>query len=253
MKLGPILLTFLALAQVPSMAQDAYYHVPLSSLPLTEGKMPTHFEWSRWAWTMGEALEPYAVLDGDGDAFVGVPVKVLIPISRRFSGGQALLERAFAVRDQELALGEIDDVSAESAWAPFRIGPERLVGGQGKEVVADDVLVAAVVEHQAAAERVIDEVVFDQLVPAMRIQVDAPPQGRRRVGPQVVEHVVPDDAAGRNAQAIDQARIAQDALAEIVDVVELDDVIRGPVRLQAPIPADADPGVVEVVKELCAS
>ena len=40
----------------------------MTSLALTEGSLPTHIEWSGSAWEMVEALQPYAVLDGEGEA-----------------------------------------------------------------------------------------------------------------------------------------------------------------------------------------
>src|SRR5262249_34858032 len=54
-----------------AVAEDAYYHVSLTSLGLVDGKLPTNAEWSGRAWRMAEALQPYAVLDGDGEAFLG--------------------------------------------------------------------------------------------------------------------------------------------------------------------------------------
>jgi len=70
MKPQQFLLTCLALQCSLALAQDAYYHVPLSSLTLVEGKLPANLEWSGSAWRMAEALQPYAVLDGDGEAFL---------------------------------------------------------------------------------------------------------------------------------------------------------------------------------------
>ena len=107
--------------------------------------------------------------------------------------------------------------------------------------------VPAVVEHQAAAERVVDQVVLDQVVAARGVEVDAPAERRVRVGPDVVEDVVADHAARRDAQAVDQARVAEHAVAEVVDVVELDHVVVRAVRGVVPVPADADAGVEQVV------
>ena len=38
---------FLALSCSLALAEDAYYHVPLASLTLSEGKLPASFEWTR--------------------------------------------------------------------------------------------------------------------------------------------------------------------------------------------------------------
>ena len=60
-----------------------------------------------------------------------------------------------------------------------------------------------------------------------------------------MKDVVPDNAAGRYPQAIDQTGVTEDTLAEIMDVVELDHVVARSIGLQAPVPADADPRVVK--------
>jgi hypothetical protein len=54
-----------------ALAEDAYYRVPLTSLKLTEGQLPTRQEWTGSAWEKAEALQPYAVIDGDGEVYVG--------------------------------------------------------------------------------------------------------------------------------------------------------------------------------------
>ena len=85
--------------------------------------------------------EPEAVRPG------GIPVKVFVPVSQRFFGGEALIERAFAVGDQKLALCEIYDVVPKGVRARLKIRPERLVRKEGKDIVPDDMLVTPVVEH----------------------------------------------------------------------------------------------------------
>jgi hypothetical protein len=64
---------FLALSCSVALAEDAYYHVPLSSLTITEGSLPPRFEWKGRGWEMADALRPYAVLDAEGEAFVSGP------------------------------------------------------------------------------------------------------------------------------------------------------------------------------------
>lgn len=53
------------------LAQDAYYHVPLGSLKLTEGKLPENYEWRSWSLQTAEALRPYVIMDGTAEAYVG--------------------------------------------------------------------------------------------------------------------------------------------------------------------------------------
>ena len=70
MKPQPILVACLALQCSLVLAQDSYYHIPLTSVTLSEGKLPAHFEGNRSSWKMAEALQPCAALDGEGEAFV---------------------------------------------------------------------------------------------------------------------------------------------------------------------------------------
>src|SRR5215470_2432986 len=70
MKLQGLLLGCVVSSCVPSFAEDAYYHVPVTSLNISEGALPTDFQWNRFSWEMLEALQPFAVLDGPGEAFV---------------------------------------------------------------------------------------------------------------------------------------------------------------------------------------
>ncbi|HOX58628.1 MAG TPA: hypothetical protein P5205_20030 [Candidatus Paceibacterota bacterium] len=71
MKARHILLAFLTLSCAVALAEDTYYHIPLTSLKLAEGALPTGYEWKGPAWRMAEALQPYAVLDGEREAYVG--------------------------------------------------------------------------------------------------------------------------------------------------------------------------------------
>ena len=53
-----------------SFAEETYYHVPVGSLTISQGTLPTDFQWNRFGWEMVEALQPFAVLDGPGEAFI---------------------------------------------------------------------------------------------------------------------------------------------------------------------------------------
>jgi hypothetical protein len=54
-------------------AEDVYYHVPLASVSFSEGQLPTKPEWNGSAWRMLDVYQPYAVIDGKGEAFVAGP------------------------------------------------------------------------------------------------------------------------------------------------------------------------------------
>src|SRR5689334_15468334 len=70
MKLNGLLLFCLFGYSAPSFAQQTYYHVPVGSLTISEGTLPIDFQWNRFGWEMVEVLQPFAVLDGPGEAFV---------------------------------------------------------------------------------------------------------------------------------------------------------------------------------------
>ncbi|MCC7294145.1 MAG: hypothetical protein IT449_18945 [Phycisphaerales bacterium] len=56
-----------------ALADDAYYRVPLPQLQLTQGSWPVHepVPASRY-YRMSSVMQPYAILDGEGEAFVEV-------------------------------------------------------------------------------------------------------------------------------------------------------------------------------------
>jgi len=70
-KVRGILLVLGALSCSWGLAEEAYYDVPLRALTLSEGKLPTEFEWGSRSWQIAEALQPYAVMDGNAEAYVG--------------------------------------------------------------------------------------------------------------------------------------------------------------------------------------
>jgi hypothetical protein len=71
MKLRNLLLTFCTVSCSVTLAEDAYYSIPLTSLKLVEGHLPSSFNWSRSAWENAETSQPYAVVDGEGEVYVG--------------------------------------------------------------------------------------------------------------------------------------------------------------------------------------
>src|SRR6267378_361653 len=71
MRLRQLAVGLLALSRTLCLAEEAYYHVPLTSLTLSGGTLVSNFQCSGPAWKLDEALQPYAVLDGDGEVFIG--------------------------------------------------------------------------------------------------------------------------------------------------------------------------------------
>ncbi len=53
------------------MAEDAYFHETISSLTLVEGALPSGSEPRSFDWQKAPAFQPYAVLDGDGEVYIG--------------------------------------------------------------------------------------------------------------------------------------------------------------------------------------
>ncbi len=67
------------------------------------------------------------------------------------------------------------------------------------------------------------------------------------MGLDVVEQVVPDDGARLDTERVEGAHVAQHPAANVVGVVELDDIVPGQGPSVAPGPADRDRRVVGVV------
>ena len=74
----PVLRIVVTLAAVlwssHALAEEAYYEVPLGSLKITEGKLPRPGEANdhAFAWRV-DAMQPYAVLDGEGEVYLTIP------------------------------------------------------------------------------------------------------------------------------------------------------------------------------------
>ena len=66
------------------------------------------------------------------------------------------------------------------------------------------------------------------------------------IGIDVVNMVIADGGAVGDAEGVDATHVAQHALADVVDVIELDGVVVGERILVPPPPADGDAGVKEV-------
>jgi hypothetical protein len=69
-----VLCSVIPVAQDVARAEDAYYQVPVSGLKLTEGTLPEPGRsWSGSRWQLLPATQPYAVLDGQGEVYIGNP------------------------------------------------------------------------------------------------------------------------------------------------------------------------------------
>jgi hypothetical protein len=71
MKAGLVSLCAILAAHQTVAAADAYYHLPVASLTLTQGSWPANTEGVDWRhWQKAAAMQPYAVLNGDGEAYL---------------------------------------------------------------------------------------------------------------------------------------------------------------------------------------
>ncbi|HWB12415.1 MAG TPA: hypothetical protein VG826_24535 [Pirellulales bacterium] len=58
-------------SQMAAAAEDSFYRVPLADLKLAEGELPDEGEYRPWrSWERVQAMQPYAVLDGEGEAYI---------------------------------------------------------------------------------------------------------------------------------------------------------------------------------------
>src|SRR5215831_5048271 len=67
----PVLLLLLVLCGRISYADDVFYHIPLNRLNVKQGQLPEGFRAGRFDWQFSSVFQPYAVVDGDGEAYIG--------------------------------------------------------------------------------------------------------------------------------------------------------------------------------------
>ena len=62
-----------------------------------------------------------------------------------------------------------------------------------------------------------------------------------------MDEVVLDDGAGLDAEGVDAAHVAEHVFADVMEIVECDEIAAGLILSVAPGPADGDGGVEEIV------
>ena len=122
-------------------------------------------------------------------------------------------------------------------------GLDLLLLALGEDVVPQHVLLAVVLV-EAAGLGAVDEVVLEEDARAAFIGIHAP--AAVGIGIDVVEDVVADHGAFGGAERIDAAHVAQQAPAQVMDVVEGERVPFGQALVVAPRPAGGNAGVEEV-------
>jgi len=115
---------------------------------------------------------------------------------------------------------------------------------EGEDVVAYDIF-ASVMLVEAGALGAIDDIVLPNDIRAAFIRIQTPAAVGE--GVDVVDQIVADDGAALDAQCIDSAHVAEHKLADVVHVIELDDIFAAGRLLVAPVPADRNRRVIEIV------
>src|SRR5438309_6692441 len=147
---------------------------------------------------------------------------------------------------QQIAGIEVDDVVRENE-GDVRLGPgaHQLVPFAEREDVVAQNIFATVMLMKARALAAINDVALQDNSAAAFVGVEAP--AAISEGVHVVDEVVANDRPRLRAECVDRAHVAQPKLADVVQMVVLDQV--GPARRFAitPRPADGDGGVVKVM------
>ena len=61
-------------AALPALAKDAYFSISVRDLKLAEGELPKPSDRTNWRhYERSPAMQPYAVLDGAGEAYLDGP------------------------------------------------------------------------------------------------------------------------------------------------------------------------------------
>ena len=68
---GCLSLALVALLGQAALAADVYYSRRVSSVTFTEGALPTVATPGKIEWQVFPAFQPYAVLDGEGEVYIG--------------------------------------------------------------------------------------------------------------------------------------------------------------------------------------
>src|SRR2546425_6214791 len=121
---------------------------------------------------------------------------------------------------------------------------ELVFRSEGENVVANDIF-AAVMLVKAGALAPVNHVVFEHDVRASFVGVKSP--ATVRVRPHVMNQIVAQDRSLLNSQRVNAAHVAEHALADVVKVIELDDVVPAGRFLIAPIPSHGNRRVIKVV------
>lgn len=168
---------------------------------------------------------------------VGAPVEVVAQVD--FGSGSP------ASSAEEVASVKVDDVVFEGEGAMwFGAGEGDLsFFAVGEDIVFDDIVPAVVLMEGSVADPV-DEVVLEKDAGAALVGVKAP--STIAGGEDIVDVVVPDDRSFGLPEGVNSAHVAEDAVADMMEVVVFDTIAFGIAGSVSPNPTGGDGGVVKV-------
>ena len=168
---------------------------------------------------------------------VGTPVEVVAQVD--FGSGSP------ASSAEEVASVKEDDVVFEGEGAMWFGAAEGDLSffAVGEDIVSDDVVPAVVLMEGSVADPV-DEVVLEKDSGAALVGVKAP--STIAGGENIVDMVVPDDRSFGLPKGVNSTHVAEDAVADVMEVVVFDTVAFGIAGPVSPNPAGGDSGVVKV-------
>lgn len=168
---------------------------------------------------------------------VGAPVEVVAQVD--FGSGSP------ASSAEQVASVKVDDVVFEGEGAMwFGAGKGDLsFFAVGEDIVFDDIVPSVVLMEGSVADPV-DEVVLKKDAGAAFVGVKAP--STIAGGENIVDVVVPDDRSFGLPEGVNAAHVAEDAVADVMEVVVFDTIAFGIAGSVSPNPTGGDGGVVKV-------
>ena len=146
---------------------------------------------------------------------------------------------------QQAAGVPVDDVSLEGEGS-MRFGPrdrDLTFFAEGEDVVADQILLAIMLVKPSIAN-VIDQVILKSDAGAAFVGIQPPSAVARRI--DVVNHVVTDTGTFRRSERVHGPHVAEDPIADVVQVVPFDGIAFRSALGVTPSPADRDGGIEKV-------
>ena len=114
---------------------------------------------------------------------------------------------------------------------------------EGQNIIAYDVFFAVMLMKTPVAN-VVDQIILKQNPSTTFVRIQSPATVAGRI--DIVDHIVADGRAFRGSQRIDAAHVAENAVANVMQVIELDLVAFSPAFAISPAPPDRHGGIEKV-------